>query len=47
MSLTSAGVSQWTVNENSTQTDNQWSAQHGDSFDSCRSFSNGQSVKET
>lgn len=46
MSLTSPGVSQWTVNENSfgTQTmptDNNWSVQHGDSFDSCKSYSIG------
>lgn len=46
MSLTSPGVSQWTVNENSfgtqtTQTDNQWSVQHADSFDSCKSYSIG------
>lgn len=46
MSLTSPGVSQWTVNESSfgvqtMQTDNNWSVQHGDSFDSCKSNSNG------
>lgn len=46
MSLTSPGVSQWTVNENSlgtqtTQTDNQWSVQHGYSFDSYKSYSIG------
>lgn len=46
MSLTSPGVSQWTVNENSfgtqtMQTDNNWSVQHGDSFDSCKSYSIG------
>lgn len=46
MSLTSPGVSQWTVNENSfgtqtTQTDNYWSVQHADSFDSCKSYSIG------
>lgn len=45
MSLTSPCVSQWTVNESSfgvqtTQTDNNWSVQHGDSFDSCKSNSN-------
>lgn len=44
MSLTSPGVSQWTVNENSygtqtTQTDNHWSVQHGDSFESYKSYS--------
>lgn len=44
--MTSPGVSQWTVNENSygaqtTQTDNYWNANHGDSFDSCRDFSMG------
>lgn len=42
--MTSPGVSQWTVNENSfgaqsTQTD--WNAMHGDSFDSCKDFSMG------
>lgn len=47
MSLTSPGVSQWTVNENSfgtqtTQTDNQWSIHHGDSFDSYKSYSIGE-----
>lgn len=46
MSLTSPGVSQWTVNESSfgtqtIQTDNNWSIQHGDSFDSCKSYSIG------
>lgn len=46
MSLTSPGVSQWTVNESSfgaqtIQTDNNWSVQHGDSFDSYKSNSNG------
>lgn len=46
MSLTSPGVSQWTVNESSfgtqtMQTDNNWSVQHGDSFDSCKSYSIG------
>lgn len=46
MSLTSPGVSQWTVNESSfgtqtIQTDNNWSVQHGDSFDSCKSYSIG------
>lgn len=47
MSLTSPGVSQWTVNESSfgtqtIQTDNNWSVQHGDSFDSCKSYSIGE-----
>lgn len=47
MSLTSPGVSQWTVNENSygtqtTQTDHYWSTRHGDSFDSCKSYSTGE-----
>ncbi len=42
--MTSPGVSQWTVNENSfgtqtTQTDNYWN--NGDSFDSSKSFSMG------
>lgn len=44
--MTSPGISQWTVNENSfgaqsTQTDNYGNAMHGDSFDSCRDFSMG------
>lgn len=46
MSLTSPGVSQWTVNESSfgvqtIQTDNNWSVHHGDSFDSSKSNLNG------
>lgn len=46
MSLTSPGVSQWTVNESSfgvqtMQTDNNWSLQHCDSFDSSKSNLNG------
>lgn len=51
MSLTSPMVSQWTVNESSygvqtMQTDNNWSIQHGDSFDSCKSNSNGEYFQE-
>lgn len=50
MSLTSPGVSQWTVTENSygtqtTQTDH-WSIQHGDSLDSCKSYSIGKIIDE-
>lgn len=45
VSMTSPGVSQWTVNENSfdgqmTQTD--WNITHGDSLDSCRDYSMGE-----
>lgn len=36
--VASAGVSQWTVNESTTQTEVFWN-EHGDSFDSTKSFS--------
>jgi hypothetical protein len=37
-STSTQGVSQWTVNESTTQTDNFWQ-NRGDSFDSCKSYS--------
>jgi hypothetical protein len=36
--MTSPGVSQWTVNESTTQTDGFW-GNRGDSFDSTKSYS--------
>lgn len=41
VSMTSPGVSQWTVNENSYGTQNTQTDQYhrGDSFDSCKSYS--------
>lgn len=47
--MTSPGVSQWTVYDNSlgtqtTQTESQYWSQRGDSFDSCKSYSMGKNI---